>query len=687
MMPENLNSEKVGIAIYGRNPGFTIFYKRNWNGEDPSDVKFHELVDDNSPIYYTVQLGEKFDVYEFALCKYISGTRNDSFRIAMQVPANKVIINSDGNQVSPKFPLDQIAKAVVDKCLERLGQTYRIPENVIRPDFNIPEIEQILATFRLVTRWGRPVVMNPAGPYVFVNIDDSMIGPTMKAATSMTQFAAASRLVLGHFKENALAATESVTQTVNDNEVLAPVVVEAKIRDSKGIQHTAILESAPVELHSSQFGYDVRCYDDVAVALTAQNVLNAVYGKQPLPSNPRVTIVPSPENGCVFISFSPQAIVKDYKVIVKEIRNKNVNPDDILAHIILDFKGSMKGMRSGEFALTGPEILEFEGLAGRLGEFKDNFSLTNNDYILKNVRLNGQELIVQVEEKEKPKPVVPDPQNPVTVPNPEYEWVKVRIVIPGGPIEVLPVLCYQCDNSFNKIVSRRMRLEFKTSTRNENADNAAADENAKHGQPKPKHEKNRKPQNRPAENPETDFVMRREAECMVPRMKGYDIVVEVGAPALYTGKCVNYLEKGYVAQLINKSDKQGAFNRYMSSMRLVDSTWFETSYKVWRWISSILIILLIFILGAATAALVQYKFGILPSENTETQITLQTTENMSGTVEDEGQKDDDDNPEFVSEEDAGEKKTEQELQEQAANEDSDLSGESDAGDETEGGES
>lgn len=389
--------ENIGMKIVGRcsASGFGTFLDINWKGgalpdEQPSKRYIGKY-------FYTARTGADVNEYEVVLSRLVAPDQRETlFRIAICVPADKVIVDAAGMEVSPVTVLNLLRDKAVENYLDVLRDQY-FYRNDRYPVIQQTDFAPILTRFSTALRWGRTMAMtgDARTGKVFVSGDAKYIAKCMKELPYCTRLASAGKVEFGEF------SADVPLFSFSDSELMGRRTVRVLGRNLNG----AIVEVVPdmpetIRLHSRDFGFSPVAYANIDVELTRAGIFESpVNGVCPTPAG--VTLHVNRKEGSVTVEFNPAGRREDYVVNLTGLA-QNDSPSACKSMLALNFGNRSISLASGTFSLQGEDIERFSQAAAQK-TFVDRFSIGGRDcdYEISGASLMGTRVNISLKKRHK----------------------------------------------------------------------------------------------------------------------------------------------------------------------------------------------------------------------------------------------------------------------------------------------
>lgn len=395
--------ENIGMKIVGRcsASGFGTFLDINWKGgalpdEQPSKRYIGKY-------FYTARTGSDVNEYEVVLSRLVAPDQRETlFRIAICVPADKVIVDAAGMEVSPVTVLNLLKDKAVENYLDELRDQY-FYRNDRYPVFQQTDFAPILTRFSTALRWGRTMAMtgDARTGKVFVSGDAKYIAKCMKELPYCTRLASAGKVEFGEF------SADVPLFSFSDSELMGRRTVRVLGRNLNG----AIVEIVPdmpetIRLHSRDFGFNPVAYANIDVELRRAGIFESLVNGGVYPTPAGVSLHVNRKEGSVTVDFNPSGRREDYVVNLTGLA-PNDSPSAYKSMLALNFGNRSISLASGTFSLQGEDIERFSQAAAQK-TFVDRFSIGGGDcdYQVAGASLMGTRVNISLKKRHKAETVV-----------------------------------------------------------------------------------------------------------------------------------------------------------------------------------------------------------------------------------------------------------------------------------------
>lgn len=293
-LPDN----KTGLQIAGSDPGFTVFYRYNWQGtnlEHSSEWSLSEAT-----VYYEWRFGAQCWTVTAVMCNFLSSVnRQECFKIGLRFPAGYMPADTDGTPMAAGKLLETLVAEVSKHNFVRRGHDqYRLRENT---PFQPGGVDEIVDSIRLVPVWGpyRCTIADKGEMYINVKGGDDALSKAISKIHLLKGLGNFSEINVGRFKpmENLVDMAEGELPVPE-----VKIVCNTKNGESKLLE----LQGGRIELSSADFGYDPRAYHTVKYIVDTEELMNLVHKSLPLPPQAGVNAVYDAAAGTVEVFFAPE---------------------------------------------------------------------------------------------------------------------------------------------------------------------------------------------------------------------------------------------------------------------------------------------------------------------------------------------------------------------------------------------
>lgn len=409
--------DKIAFALVLRDPDFVIPISENWEGPKLKDSEYYMSMMNCADVFYNVISGDSFVTYEKVYCRFTtSNGRRYVIRLAIQIPADKVIKNADGFIPGPTYVLDEVSKIVINDLFDRIGDAYRLKP---RPDYNAEKvrIEECLSQFHLDKRWGKVISMAPGDSKpAIVNVPEGK--------TYLAKYIPINGL-FSNYTSVAIGEFRNVSNSFDDAQVKVPDEAKVVVTSSGGSLSSVMLTTTDKLFRASDYGFSEEYFDKAEISLNLTEALKWVNGNEPLPVQKGVSLFLDYPTAEVRLSFRPEEKTREFSITV--VDDANDAERSAHAHTVLDYvdnKG-VWGPIPAAFVVKGDRIGSFIDSASK-DSFKTFFKSRDKEYKVTNVLFSKDsgEIVITVHYTEPPKPVVlPEPDQKL------YRTVNVQVTL------------------------------------------------------------------------------------------------------------------------------------------------------------------------------------------------------------------------------------------------------------------
>jgi len=295
---EHTMQTKIGLQISGSDPGFTIFFSVDWEGE----CLTHSSERKNSvePVYYEAWFGTDFWTYVAVYCNFLSNVnREECLKIGLRFPARCELTDSEGQRVSPASVLSRIYESVKSTALTRRGaDTYRL-----RPDavFDAVEYTSIFEEYTLRPVWGVTAESKENGSDVFMELRGDDPAEPLLHVPYLVASSEGAKVCIGSFSDTI------------DKYLFSPVDMRAEpfvrvnVEGRDRFYDYVIEPGGRLQIKASDCGYPEDMFEEVSVLFDCDSIVTTC-GKD-IGSNPGdgVSYYADAEAGVIFVKFSPKS--------------------------------------------------------------------------------------------------------------------------------------------------------------------------------------------------------------------------------------------------------------------------------------------------------------------------------------------------------------------------------------------
>ncbi len=288
---------KIGLQIAGSDPGFTIFFSENWEGEALTHSS--ERKSSVEPVYYEAVFGPEHWTYVAVHCNFLSNAnREECFKIGLRIPARHELTGSDGEKISPVSVLDRIYESVKSTALTRRGaDTWRLRTE---PVFDADGYAAILGEYGLRPVWGVAAQSREDDSVVFLELGGTDPAVPLLHVPFLTASWEGSKVCLGSFTDDI------------DKYLFSPVDLKAapfvKVRaEGRDRFYEYIIEPGKqLRLSASDCGYSEEEYEPVSVLLDCDTIVSTCGSEIGGSVGAGVCCHACVDDGLVVVKFFPQ---------------------------------------------------------------------------------------------------------------------------------------------------------------------------------------------------------------------------------------------------------------------------------------------------------------------------------------------------------------------------------------------